>query len=133
MTRRRILRLGQRKGGRVNLRRFLVAIAAATVGVLALVGNGSAAALPTATDCVRSPDVIVNATAAGRQVTAIFDIKPGCVTTPVTVTLAAYSKASAGYVFPQTLAATATGQFASPGQGYMLTFLLPSCGFDQLD
>ena len=48
------------------------------------------------------------------------------------MTLAAFSKASPGYVFPQTLVATATGSFA-PGQGYMLTFLLPSCGFNQID
>jgi len=67
---------------------------------------------------------------SGRQVTGTFNIAPTCGAT--VVTLAAFSKASPGYVFPQTLVTTDTGTFG-PGTGYTLTLLLPACGFNQID
>src|SRR4051812_21892833 len=113
----------------MKLRRLVVACAAATLGVLALAGNGSAA-LPPFTQCVGSPEMLVNTTAAEREISVFFDVAPGCAATRVT--LAAYSKAAPGYVFPQNLAATATGSFV-PGTRYVLSVVLPPCGFDQID
>jgi len=115
----------------VNLRRLVAVTAVATLGVLALAGNGSAA-LPTPTDCVINGKVTVVQTPAGRQVTATFDIKQNCPAATTVVTLAAFSKQGPGYVFPQALEVAVTGSFA-PGRGYILSLLLPSCGFEQID
>jgi hypothetical protein len=114
----------------MKLRHLLAVAAAATVGVMAFAGNGSAAPLPTITNCVTSASVTDAFVSGGRQVTATFSIAPGC--TNVTVTLAAYTKAAPGRVFPQSLINTATGTFSTGGP-FTLQFIVPSCGFHQYD
>ena len=112
----------------MSLRRYLAASVAATLALLVFAGTGTAA--PPVTNCVVGAAITVSNVDGAREVRATFSIAPGCSTT--TVTLAAYAKNGPGFVLPQTLIKTATGQFL-PGGPYTLKIKVPKCGFHQYD